>query len=184
MRARDWYFQGWEKRPDESGKNRFIYTGEYYRFDGSIATVRIVSVGLSVLLCALFLYLSFHPSNGGMWRFAAIPQLLELIPLLYLLIGAVQLLLVREPLTFRDYYASWRRMLISAYWSIGFTALVVLAELAYLVLVAERGSFASEALYLLGEIVCLALSFLLALYIRRHPCTPSVALQEKENPHV
>lgn len=180
MRTRDWYFQGWERRTDENGKRCFVYTGEYYRFPGGVGKTRIPAVCLTAALCALFLLVALLPSAGGMWHLAAVPQLLEIIPLIYLVIGAVCLLRAKEPLTFRDYYASWRRMCISAYWSAGFTALMVLAELAYLFFVAESVYLPGEALYLLGELGCLALSTLLIRYIKNHPCISSAKQAEEE----
>ncbi|MGM9614046.1 MAG: hypothetical protein ACI3W7_00775 [Oscillospiraceae bacterium] len=180
MRIRDWYFQGWERRIDENGKHCFVYTGEYYRFPDGIRKARIPAVCLTAALCALYLIIALLPSAGGMWHLAAAPQLLEIIPLLYLVMGAVCLLRAKEPLTFRDYHASWQRMRLSAYWSTGFTALMILAELAYLFLAAETISFPGEALYLLGELGCLALSILLIRCIKNHPCISSAQQTEEE----
>lgn len=180
MRTRDWYFQGWERRTDENGKSRFVYTGEYYSFPGGIGKTRTPVLCLTAVLTALFLLVALLPSAGGMWHYAAISQLLEIIPLIYLVMGTVCLLRAKEPLTFRDYHASWQRIRVSACWSVGFTAIMVLTELAYLFLAAESNFFPNEALYFLGELGCLALSILLIIYIKKHPCIPSVQQTEEE----
>lgn len=175
MKIRDWYFQGWERREDEAGKKAFVYTGEYYTFPGGLRPLKAPAVGMAAALTALYLLAALFPAAGGMWRVAAIPQLLEIIPLVYLVIGAVCLLRAREPLTFRDLYASWRRMERASLWSLGFTALMVLAELVFLFLAAASVSLPRELLYLLGELCCAALSFALYRFLKRHPYIPSVS---------
>ena len=44
MRIRDWYFQGWERREDESGKRVLVYTGEVYTFPAGLKAARSVTV--------------------------------------------------------------------------------------------------------------------------------------------
>ena len=179
MRIRDWYFQGWERREDENGKLRFVYTGEVYRFPGGMAAVRKFAVLFAAALIALYALVALNPSAGGMWHWAAVPQLLEIIPLVYLLIGAVCLLRAKEPLTYRDYHASWQRMRYAALWSVCFSALMVAAEIAYFFAVPEA-RFADEILYFLGELALTALSLVLARYINKHPAAASPGQAEKE----
>ena len=168
MKTRDWYFQGWERGAD--GELR--YTGEYYSLlDGR---PKAVTSCLSGALCVLYLLTAFFPSEGGMWRIAAIPQLLELIPLIYLVMGAVRLLRAESPMTFRDWYASWRRMKTSAAWSLGFTAVMALAEVAFL-FVAEKPGIGRELFYLARILGCAALSLGLYRFMSTHPCTQSVS---------
>ena len=101
---------------------------------------------------------------------------MEAIPLLYLVLGLVCLLRAPERLTYRDRHASWRRMLHAAFWSAGFTGLMVLAELAYLILYAKAAgaSPGREGLYLLGELACLGLSVGLGVFLRKTACIPTV----------
>lgn len=179
MRIRDWYFQGWERRADESGKLRFVYTGEVYRFPGGMAAVRKPAVLLAAALIALYALVALNPSAGGMWHWAAVPQLLEAIPLLYLLIGAVCFLRAKEPLTYRDWHASWRRMRYAASWSVVFAALMAAVEIAYFLAVPEA-RFADEILYFLGELALTALSLALTRHITKHPAAASAGQAEKE----
>ena len=168
MRTRDWYFQGWERGPD--GELR--YAGEYYTLPtGRPKTVTVV---LSGALFVLYLLTALLPSEGGMWRVAAVPQLLELIPLIYLVMGAVRLCVAKSPMTYRDWYASWRRMKTSSAWSIGFTAAMALAELVFF-FAAERSDTGQELSFLTRILGCAALSFGLYRFMHTHPCTQSVS---------
>jgi len=178
MRIRDWYFQGWERRETVGGKTELVYTGEVYTFSGGIRPAQKRSLLYAAPLLVLYVLIALLPAAGGMWRIAAIPQLLELIPLLYLVMGLVRLWLAKEPLTFRDWYASWRRLGVAAAASAVFTAGMALAEIVFILLYAG-GAAGAEIPYLLAEIACLALSLALAVYVKKHPCTPSVATEKE-----
>ncbi len=178
MRIRDWYFQGWERRKDESGKTVFVYTGEYYSFSGGTGTVKKPCALLAAALIVLYLVTALFPSPGGMWHYAAIPQLIEIIPLIYLAMGTVCLLRAGDRLTFRDHHAAWRRVEYASVGSAVFTVLMVAAELAFL-FTAEDKSLPRELLYLLCEIGCAALSIALIRFVRSHPCIQTIN-NEKE----
>ena len=173
MRIRDWYFRGWERRETPGGKTELVYTGETYSFPGGIRAARIRCLLLALPLVALYAAVALLPSPGGMWRAAAIPQLLELIPVIYLIMGLIRLLSAKEPMTYRDWYASWRRLGAAAAASAVFTAGMVLAELVYIVWHAA-GAVGAEILYLLAELACFGLSLALAIHCRKHPCVSSV----------
>lgn len=180
MRVRDWYFQGWERREDENGKSAMVYTGEYYTFPGGLSGAKPPCLLMTAGLLALYLLVAFFPSEGGMWHFAAIPQLLELIPLIYLVMGGFRLLRAKEPMTFRDWYASLRRMETSALWSSVLTAFMAAMEIIYILFIAAGASMPAEPLYLLGEAGCAVLSVLLYRYLKNHPCDRSPGPPEKE----
>ena len=179
MRARDWYFQGWERR-ERDGKTELVYTGEYYTLPGGDVSAKARCVGLAAALAAVYAVVALCPSAGGMWHIAAIPQLLELIPLVYLIIGAVCLLVTAQPMTYRGWYTSWRRMRCASAWSFGFTAVMTLVQLVYILALGE-GTLGRELLYLAGVVVCAALSLALVLYFRKNPCSASAARSEKES---
>ena len=170
MRVWDWYFQGWERRADENGKTVFVYTGEYYLLP--TGRPKLVTGALTAALLAAYLTTALLPSAGGMWRLAAVPQLLELIPLVYLVMGLVCLLRVQDPMTYRDYHASWRRSSRASLVSAVFTAGMAVVEIVYIILY-TGGGIASEIPYLLMELGCFVISLLLWLYIKRHPCVSS-----------
>lgn len=179
MRIRDWYFQGWERREDENGRRVFVYTGEYYAFPGGLRAARRTTGLLSAALILVYLLAALTPPEGGMWHLAAIPQLLELIPLVYLGMGVVCLLRAREPLTYRAWHASWRRMHRASLASLVFTAAMAVVEIVFLVL-ASPASVGAELLYLMEELTCAALSLGILLYIQKHPCSQSVVPTDKE----
>lgn len=168
MRVRDWYFQGWER----GANGELHYTGEYYALPEG--KPRAAVLGLGGGLVALYLLTAFFPSEGGMWRIAAIPQLLELIPLIYLVMGGVRLARAKGPMTYRDWYASWRRIRTSAAWSLGITAAMAAAELAF-IFAADKPAVGQELFYLSRVLGCAALSLFLWRYVNAHPCSQSVS---------
>ena len=180
MRIRDWYFQGWERRTDENGRKQFVYTGEVYTFPGDLKRFRSICAGLIEALIALYLLVALLPSEGGMWHYAAIPQLLEPLPLIYLLMGLVCLFRAKEPLTFRDWYASWRRLKYASIAGTVITACMALVELAYMLFEADVLSLPGEPLYLLGTFGCTALSAALWRVVLRNPFIPSASGTEQE----
>ena len=167
MKIRDWYFQGWERRADEQGKKQFYYTGEYYRFRDGIRPVRLHLTAAAVVLTALYLLLTLCPTEGGMWRIAAIPQLLELIPLIYLMMAVVRLLANPEKMNYRQYHASWLRGRRSLWWSGGFCAVCAAVELVFLLSGQGVIHLISELLWLAGWIIAALLSFFCARYLTR-----------------
>lgn len=180
MRERDWYFQGWERRQDASGKTALVYTGEYYALPEGAKRPKAVCTALAAALLGLYLAAALLPTKGGMWRVAAIPQLLELIPLIYLAMGVVCLLCAPKKMTFRSWYASWRRIGRAARWSAVFTALMAAAQIVFL-LSGAAASAVKESLYLTAELGCAALSIALGRFIRKHPCPQSMdGGQDKE----
>lgn len=171
MRIRDWYFQGWERRPDENGKSRLVYTGERYSFPGGIGSVRGPAAAMTAGAAVLYLAAALFPPAGGMWRIAAISQLLEILPLVYLVMGLVCLFRAREPMTFRDHYASWRRMERASLFSAVLAAVMTGTELVFLILHGgDAPSLPRELLFLAEAAGCAAVSILLWHFIRKHPC--------------
>lgn len=178
MRIRDWYFQGWERRETPGGKTKLVYTGETYTFPGGAGPVKKRCLLLALPLIVLFGAVALLPSPGGMWRVASIPQLLELIPIIYLVMGLFRLLLAKEPMTYRDWYASWRRLGVAAAASAVLTAAMLLAEIVYIVRYVD-GAVGAEILYFLEELACFGLSLTLAVYIKKHPCVSSVGTKKE-----
>lgn len=171
MRIRDWYFQGWERRERSDGKTDLVYTGEYYALPAGKPAA--VLGGLTAAHIAVYLTAALLPSPGGMWHIAAVPQLLELIPLIYLVIGLCCLLRAERPMTFRSWYASWRRMRVSAVWSIVFSALMSAAELAYL-FAGEELSLWVELSFLARTLILCGLGVVMYRYFVTHPCQQQI----------
>ena len=176
MRVNDWYFRGWEKKKGPNGKTTLVYTGEYYSFKDGIAPLKKTCGVLTVLLIVFYALVAFFPSEGGMWRFSAIPQLLELIPMLYLIIGTVNLLRVKgERMTFREYYGSWHNIRWTVWGSTALTALMCAAEVVYLCLPNDNAILPiREMLYFMGDLICLAISIAYVAVTRKNPCSQTM----------
>ena len=172
MRTRDWYFHGWERRTDENGRSAFVYTGEYYTLPGG--SPKTAAGVLTGALAVVYLTTALLPSEGGMWRIAAVPQLLALIPLIYLILGCVCLFRSKQPMTYRDWYASWRRMRVSAAAGFILTACMTAVQLVFLFSGSYK-SVGSELFYLFRTAVCAALNGTICLFLYRHPCDQTVS---------
>jgi hypothetical protein len=170
----DWYFRGWERRLDADGKKRFVYTGEYYCFPGGIQTLKKPVAVLSAALVALYLVLAFFPPAGGMWHIAAIPQLLVIIPLIYLGMGAVCFVRGPEKMTYRDYRGSWLRLKWSLWGCVVAFGAMAAVELVFLVLYGAQTPILPELVYWLGQLLALALSIFFLRFVKKHPCSQSV----------
>lgn len=174
MRVNDWYFRGWEKTPDEKGKYHLVYTGEYYTIPGTVKAVKAPIIGLVAALIALYLVVALCPTVGGMWRMAAIPQLLTIIPLIYLGMGAVCLARAPERMTFRDYYSSFHRLEKAALFAAITTGAMALGQVVFLLLYGGSALWGRELVYLLGELCLVGLSVSLIHFLKKHPCSQSV----------
>lgn len=174
MRMNQWYFQGWEKHKDENGKTDFVYVGEYYTLPQGLKQAKTVSGWLTVGAVALYALVAFLPSAGGLWRFSAPAQLLELIPLIYLCMGVVNLLLKKqERMTYRDWYGSWRRMRWASLWAAIFAGAMGVTQVVYMIGFSGGQAIGRELLHLVGQVLCAGLCVALRLYIQKHPCTQS-----------
>ena len=180
MRANDWYFRGWKLQTDENGKKAYVYQGEYYSFPKGLQPIKESCAILAGILIVLYLLLAFFPSPGGMWRIAAIPQLLELIPLIYLVIGTVNLLRLKEnSMTFRDYHTSWKNICWSSWLSLILTAAMAVVEVVYLCLFDDIAPI-REMLFFMGEMILAVISWQLVRIVRGNPCSQTASQNTKE----
>jgi hypothetical protein len=169
-----WYFDGY-KRVEQLNKNGttrqvLVYTGEYYGLAGGaqgLRQMKRLSV-IAVALCLLpYFYAQFFPSTGGMEHFVALPGILALVPMMFLLIGLGNFLFSKEAWEIRVYYAGYRRM---TRWGIAQAVLLglwVLAEIVYLAL--HISLFVAELRYLIAALVSLAANLWLMWLVRKHP---------------
>ncbi len=166
-----WYFQGWEKRKDETGRVCFVYTGEHYTLPQGLRRAKLAGGLLTLGAVIAYGLVAFFPSAGGMWRVAAPAQLLEIIPLLYLCIGVGALLSkTEEKLTYRDWYASWHRMQNASLFAMLLAAVMVMVQLVYIIFISGGAALGIEFLYLVKELLCVGFAAVLWRYIRKHPC--------------
>jgi hypothetical protein len=170
-----WYFEGYQRveqlKKDGSGTRQvLVYTGEYYGLPGGAEALRAVkrqSV-ITTILCLLpYFYAQFFPSSGGMEHLVALPGILALVPMMFLVIGLGNFLFAKEQWEIRVYYAGYRRM---SRWAIAQAVLLglwALAELVYLAL--HISLFAEELPYLAAALVSTAANLWLVRLTRKHP---------------
>ncbi|MCD7846075.1 MAG: hypothetical protein LUG57_09575 [Oscillospiraceae bacterium] len=174
MRMNKWYFQGWERRKDEKGKTEFVYVGEYYTLPHGLKRAKLITGLLTAGAVIFYVLTAFFPSAGGMWRPAAPAQLLEIVPLLYLCIGLVNLLLQKEErMTYRAWYSACRRMKRASLWAVVLAGIMAAVELVYIIGFRGGTGLGEELLYLLRQLVCLGLLAALRVYIQKNPCSQS-----------
>lgn len=152
-----WYFEGYqpELKLDERGRERqvLVYRGAWYGLGlepQAYRRCKLVCLGLSALLSAAYLLISFFPGRGGMTPWVGGPCLLALVPLMFLWIGLVNFLPAKEQWELRVLYAGYRRL---GRWSAVFLTMMVITLIAEIIYMARTGP-AGEWLYLLGTLVC------------------------------
>ena len=162
------FFDGYER--DSSGK--LVYTGPRYGYSDSDTQRRLkVQTGLLTLgMLAGEVLAQFFPSLGGMQRYMAIPSLLSLIPLIFWIMGQLELLLAKQSWELRIYYSGYRRLYRAGICELVLLGLWLLGEVWFLI--RQPASFGSEVLYL----ACIVLSLV---------CTAGMtALLHKNPPQV
>jgi hypothetical protein len=170
-----WFFDGYTRveQPTKDGagtRQVLVYTGEYYGLPGGaegLRTVKRQSVIATVLCLLAYFYAQFFPSSGGMYRLVALPGILTLVPMMFLLIGLGNFLFAKTEWEIRVYYAGYRRM---ARWAIAQAVLLGLWAAAEIVYVALHLSlFGEELPYLMAALVSVAANLWLVLLTRAHP---------------
>lgn len=112
---RDWYLEGWSREYCETdGKTRMVwkYTGEYFRYELSPRGLRRLKAAcalLTVLMAALWFHLSMLRVAGREFFFVGAEWFLCIIPFMVLILGAASFLTVRERMTYRAMYGSYKR---------------------------------------------------------------------------
>jgi hypothetical protein len=176
MRSRgSWYFDGYQRveQPKKDGtgtRQVLVYTGEYYGLPGGAQPLRkhkLLCSAATVLCLLPYFYAQFFPATGGMDHLVALPGILALVPIMFLVIGLGNFLFAKERWEIRVYYAGYRRM---TRWSIALAVLLGLWALAEVVFVARNSSLAvEEAPYLIAALVSAAADLWLVWLARKHP---------------
>ena len=167
------FFEGYQAEYEETehGPNkRLVYRGEYYGFRGGPKEqkrVKTLCAVLTLLTVGLNLYDQFRPARGGMIHWMAIPSLLSLVPMMFMLIGLGNLLMAGEKWELRVLYAGYRRLWR---WGLAYGSLMVLwlaMELGFVIV--NPGLLGEELLYCLILAASLAAQAVQLILIRRHP---------------
>ena len=81
-----WYTRGWRRRTDpDSGRVRMVYEGEYYTLDPGCPMPRVKrgTAAACALYTVVYLLSAVFVSEGAMWRWVGLFQILTLVPLIY-----------------------------------------------------------------------------------------------------
>ena len=154
----DRYFDGYQRvqERDAQGnvRSRLKYMAEWYGYEPAGMQKKLkLSTGLLALITLAFYFIAqFSPSVGGMMRYMAIPSLLALIPMMFVVMGLVNFLMAKQKWEKRVYYAGYRRL---------FRAGMILLILLAVWLVLEIVFICMNPGFLRGEIgylICAAVS--------------------------
>lgn len=170
----EWYFEGYEvKTVTENGKKKKVYgeyKGKYYSLGMDAAALkrfRIQHFLLCILYLAIYLFISLRPSYAAS-TWPGMFNLLNLIPIIYLIIGSVYFLMAKPEMTIRTVYSSVKAIVRSLYAILIFSVLAVISDIFA---AGNAGNiFGENSVYLAGSLVCATVAAVLVVMWRKHPC--------------
>lgn len=169
----DRYFDGYERVPVEDAKGRvrykLRYTAEWYGYEQEGRQKKLkLSTGLLTLVTMAFYFIAqLNPSLGGMVRYMAIPSLLALVPMMFVVIGLINFLMAKQKWEKRVYYAGYRRLFRA-----GIVLLILLAAWLVLEIVficMNPGLLGEELGYLLCAAVSTGAEAALVILLQKNP---------------
>lgn len=162
------FFDGYEVEYTEQGR-RLRYTAEWYGFikEGTQKRLKKTVSGLILGMLLFYILAQFFPSSGGMARYIAIPTLLSLVPMIFLLMGWVNFLMAKERWELRVYYAGYRRLYRSCLCLLPLLVLWWLFECFYMG--THLAEISGELRYFGCLTACGSVSAVLLALLRRNP---------------
>ncbi|MDD6023023.1 MAG: hypothetical protein PUC06_02135 [Oscillospiraceae bacterium] len=112
----DRYFDGYQRVPerDAQGNVRYKlrYMDEWYGYEQADRQkkLKLAACPLTLMMLVCYFIAQLNPSLGGMMRYMAIPSLLALVPMMFVVIGLVNFLMAKQKWEKRVYYAGYRRL--------------------------------------------------------------------------
>lgn len=171
---RDWYLEGWSReRVEENGKTRTVwkYTGEYFRYDLTSKGLKLLKTAyaaLTVLLLAMWFWLSMVRVASREFFFVGAEWFLCIIPFMELLLGVGCFLPVRERMTYRAMYGSYKRCVYGSRCLLVLLCLTVAGEVVFLALYGGRVYLPREIVWFLGVLGCLLCDLALVLLLGKY----------------
>ena len=165
-----WYMRDWRK-VSENGKTRFEYVGEYYGYglEGkALRRMKLALVGACILFVAVYLLSAVLVSEGAMWRWVGLFQVLTLLGCLYLAMAVGRICLSGPKMTYRDYYAGPLRLQKASMACVVLTGLTLAAELVYMV--RFPCDLGRELVFVAELGICLFLAVGCVRFGKRCPC--------------
>lgn len=165
-----WYMRDWRK-VSENGKTRYEYVGEYYGYGLEGKALRRIKLGLAggcALFVAVYLLSAVVVSEGAMWRWVGLFQILTLLGAIYLSMAVGRICLSGEKLTYRDYHAGPLRLKKASLACVILSGLTLLAEVVYIIVFPCRPG--RELLFVAEILVYTAVAAGLVRFCRKNPC--------------
>ena len=168
---KNWYFQGWQSRKELSPSGRlhtvWEYNDDYYSFDLSAKRFRLLKISfvaipaLIIVIWILFSLMSSFARDsilyvGVFWYTSA-------IPMIYMVMGAVGAIRMKEEMTYRDLYACYRRIKLSSWVLPVLFLFSLIGTFVFVIRFAENYSIRMERMHVIGCLILFLLS--LALFI-------------------
>lgn len=173
-----WYMRGWQK-VSENGKVRFEYKGEYYGYglEGkALRRMKLVLAGTCALFAAVYFLSALLVSEGAMWRWVGLFQMLTLLGCVYLCMAVGRICLSEARMPYRDYHAGPLRLKKASVVCAVLSGLTLAAELVYIV--SFPCSVGRELIFVAELVVCLLAAVGLVRFGKRCPCETAEGQKE------
>lgn len=170
----DWYFEGYEiKTVTKNGKKKKVYgeyKGKYYSLGMDAAALsgfRIQYFSLCILYLAVYFFISLWPSYAAS-TWPGMFSLINLIPVIYLIMGSGYFLRAKPEMTIRTVYSSVKAIVRSLYAVLIFSILTVISDIYT---AGNAGNvFGENTVFLAGSLGCAGISAVLIALWKKHPC--------------
>lgn len=172
---RDWYLEGWNREAVvENGKKRMVwrYTGEYFRYDltpAGLKRLKAVYAVLLVVLLGVWFRFSMTRVAAREFFFVGAQWFLCIIPFMELILGVCCFLPVKEKMTYRAMYGSYKRCVYGSWGLLILLALTLVGGIVFLALYGSRIYLPREIVWLFGVLVCLVCDLAFVILLRKYP---------------
>ncbi|MBR5932130.1 MAG: hypothetical protein IKZ95_08935 [Lachnospiraceae bacterium] len=168
---KNWYFQGWQSRKELSPSGRlhtvWEYNDDYYSFDLSAKRFRLLKisfVAIPALIIVIWILFSLMRSFArDSILYVGVFWYTSTIPMIYMVMGAVGAIRMKEEMTYRDLYACYRRIKLSSWVLPVLFLFSLIGTFVFVIRFAENYSIRMERMHVIGCLILFLLS--LALFI-------------------
>ena len=182
-----WYFEGYKKveilKPNGKKGSKLVYEGSWYAIPGGLNELKkrkIQILFLSIVSVISFLLAQIFPSEGGMTTWVAVPSLIAILPIMYMIAGYFTFLPSREKWEIRIYYGGYRRIYRS---SVGVTVILAIwLGLEGTFIIMNRDLLFNELFYLFCIFISLGSAAAQTYIIYKNPAIEIKAKKAGEEP--
>ena len=159
----NWYLDGWRRRTeyDVSGKKHTVwdYQGAYYSYHleaAALSRLKWRRIATGVFLLLLWIVLSLSPAKGKDYAFyVGGPWFLAILPLMELLLGMIGTGRTRAQMTYRDFYAGYKRLQYGSYILFPLLFVAVVSDIVFAIVYRQYISTLWEILWIIGAAICM-----------------------------